>query len=239
MLSPSPMIDKVWHMHILDTRSYKRYCDDKAGHFIHHDPDGGLDVEARRRRIETTKIAVQARYGRDSLYDNVWDFGNCVGVKVKSRSCDDVVGDDQEESERGRRRQRQRREANGSISGRNTRPLIRNDNNSYGNDGPSKNLDDRQASQPIVDPTLPHRYFVIHIHTHNEAGEVVSMRVKRTTRLDAIMKKYAEEVGVACLNSLRVLYGGFHVPFENGCSAGDLDMEDGDIIDVFSELSGC
>ena len=74
VLSPSLMIDKVWHMHILDTRSYQRYCENKAGRFIYHNPDGGLDVEARRRRIETTKIAVMARYGRAELDNDVWNF---------------------------------------------------------------------------------------------------------------------------------------------------------------------
>jgi len=48
LLSPSPLVDAVWHAHILDTRSYRNanellhgdYFFDDNFYFIHHDPSG-------------------------------------------------------------------------------------------------------------------------------------------------------------------------------------------------------
>jgi small ubiquitin-related modifier len=53
---------------------------------IHHDPDGGLNAAARQRRVETTKIALQARYGKD--YDeDIWFFG--LGGRIVGRRAAD------------------------------------------------------------------------------------------------------------------------------------------------------
>ena len=58
-LSPSAMIDEVWHLHILDTKGYKHFCESilfkgEKGIFIHHNPDGGIDIEGRIRRLSKT-----------------------------------------------------------------------------------------------------------------------------------------------------------------------------------------
>lgn len=37
-MSPSKIVDKVWHQHILDTKAYAKFCDDIHGTFIHHVP---------------------------------------------------------------------------------------------------------------------------------------------------------------------------------------------------------
>lgn len=37
-VSPSPVIDKVWHAHIIDTHDYKRVCQIINGNLIHHYP---------------------------------------------------------------------------------------------------------------------------------------------------------------------------------------------------------
>lgn len=36
---PSLTVDEIWHLHILDTRSYARDCSRWFGSFIHHQPD--------------------------------------------------------------------------------------------------------------------------------------------------------------------------------------------------------
>lgn len=38
---PSSMIDKVWHLHILDTRRYAEDCQTIFGYFLHHNPGFG------------------------------------------------------------------------------------------------------------------------------------------------------------------------------------------------------
>ena len=43
-LSPSGEVDAIWHLHLLDTRSYMRACNECLDvSFIHHDPNGGKD----------------------------------------------------------------------------------------------------------------------------------------------------------------------------------------------------
>lgn len=53
-ISPTQEEDEVWHHHLLDTRNYRQVCDELCGEgqFIDHDPDGGMDVEARNERRE-------------------------------------------------------------------------------------------------------------------------------------------------------------------------------------------
>lgn len=42
VLSPSPDIDKVWHLHLIYTKDYwKRFCDETLGQEIHHYPSRG------------------------------------------------------------------------------------------------------------------------------------------------------------------------------------------------------
>jgi small ubiquitin-related modifier len=73
-LSPSIAVDQMWHQHILDNRNFAEDCQLLFGKIIFHDPDGGLDVEAHRKRIANTKNALCMQYGED--YDReVWNFG--------------------------------------------------------------------------------------------------------------------------------------------------------------------
>src|SRR6185312_10759679 len=53
-LSPSPIVDRVWHAHILDTQNYADDCMQAFSRVVHHDPDGEEDPEARRRRYSNT-----------------------------------------------------------------------------------------------------------------------------------------------------------------------------------------
>jgi len=39
-ISPSPVVDELWHDHILHTADYKDFCDKHIGRFIHHAPVG-------------------------------------------------------------------------------------------------------------------------------------------------------------------------------------------------------
>jgi hypothetical protein len=71
-ISPSPLIDEVWHLHILDTRNYAADCHQmhaehfprKAGQFIHHSPLGMFDnKKVLKQRREAAKKAYQLRFG--------------------------------------------------------------------------------------------------------------------------------------------------------------------------------
>ena len=75
ILSPSLTVDLVWHQHLLDPVSYVDACQAYFGCVCGHDPDGGLDQEARKKRISTTKVAMKSLFGRSIDTDTeIWSF---------------------------------------------------------------------------------------------------------------------------------------------------------------------
>ena len=51
LLSCPPEVDGVWHEHLLDTLSYHEMCEAIVpGRFIHHNPDGASNEDARAER---------------------------------------------------------------------------------------------------------------------------------------------------------------------------------------------
>eukprot|EP00602_Paraphysomonas_sp_CaronLab_P009708 CAMPEP_0185025254 /NCGR_PEP_ID=MMETSP1103-20130426/8279_1 /TAXON_ID=36769 /ORGANISM="Paraphysomonas bandaiensis, Strain Caron Lab Isolate" /LENGTH=235 /DNA_ID=CAMNT_0027558407 /DNA_START=25 /DNA_END=732 /DNA_ORIENTATION=+ len=79
ILSPSPIIDQVWHTHILDTRAYmkdteiihRRVAGDQQFEFLHHSPDNAQDVDERRRRLKNTKRVYRASYA-ERMDEKYW-----------------------------------------------------------------------------------------------------------------------------------------------------------------------
>lgn len=51
---PSVDADKAWHVFILFTKDYAKFCKDHFGFFVHHIPDAELpsEVESKRTRRE-------------------------------------------------------------------------------------------------------------------------------------------------------------------------------------------
>ena len=99
-LSPSLIIDQVWHAHIFDTKSYARACDAYAGHMIHHNPDGGLNQEERSERIKITKATLIGLCG-NKFDKEVWSFGQentrTSSNENKRRRVDTVEGEVEDE----------------------------------------------------------------------------------------------------------------------------------------------
>jgi hypothetical protein len=92
-LSPSVPIQQMWAQHLLDNVNYCEDCLLLFGRVIGHNPDGVLDGQALRERVQTTKIAFQARYG-DDLDQEVWDFGDewnkaSMMADTRSKAADD------------------------------------------------------------------------------------------------------------------------------------------------------
>jgi hypothetical protein len=50
--APSPLIDEVWHMHILDTKQYMRDCNLILGEYMHHAPSFDPDEEEQGEMID-------------------------------------------------------------------------------------------------------------------------------------------------------------------------------------------
>jgi len=43
---PSVAVDAMWHEMVLHTREYQEFCDQAIGHFLHHQPESAMSVEA-------------------------------------------------------------------------------------------------------------------------------------------------------------------------------------------------
>ncbi|KAK3251695.1 hypothetical protein CYMTET_31835 [Cymbomonas tetramitiformis] len=54
-LSPPPMVDLVWHEHILDTKGYHQFCAAHFGDFVHHNANGSLPGNAPSRKIRQAR----------------------------------------------------------------------------------------------------------------------------------------------------------------------------------------
>jgi hypothetical protein len=83
MLSPSENVDRAWHAFILNTRDYERYCRDRFGHFVHHDPTGSPDPDAYARAYER----VAERHGQ--LDPAIWPVPLVAGAVAASGEDDD------------------------------------------------------------------------------------------------------------------------------------------------------
>jgi hypothetical protein len=65
-IAPSPIVDKVWHMHILDTKQYMRDCNLIFGEYMHHGPSFDPDEEEQKEmmdRYERTLELYQKLFG--------------------------------------------------------------------------------------------------------------------------------------------------------------------------------
>ncbi len=85
---PSQRIDKCWHYFILDTRTYRDFCNRFFGQFIHHrsnDPSEQKDVMRPRRTLALAK----------QLFGNLsenWRYENEKGVPVLGPGIVEAVG---------------------------------------------------------------------------------------------------------------------------------------------------
>jgi hypothetical protein len=89
-LSPTSLMDKVWHMHILDTKRYAADCERMFGKFLHHDPsyrefDSTQRTAELANAFESMKSLYSLMYGHDPISAqascNTDDDGSiCSGV---------------------------------------------------------------------------------------------------------------------------------------------------------------
>jgi hypothetical protein len=70
-LSPSNLIDMFWHTHILDTKSYLQYCQDKFKKIIHHNPADSFDQKLRSIRLANTLVSYKELFG-NYVYPEIW-----------------------------------------------------------------------------------------------------------------------------------------------------------------------
>mmetsp|Transcript_20334 Transcript_20334/g.29194 ORF Transcript_20334/g.29194 Transcript_20334/m.29194 type:complete len:239 (+) Transcript_20334:80-796(+) len=99
ILSPSPIIDQVWHTHILDTRAYlndtetihRRVIGDEQFKFLHHSPDNAHNVQ-RILRLKDTRMMYQARYAK-CMDEKYWAENATVTYFTRSQSLKEIIQD--------------------------------------------------------------------------------------------------------------------------------------------------
>jgi len=89
LLAPDK-IKKVWELHILDTTKYSDECETLFGNIIHYSPDGEKNASIHTEKVMKTKLAYQARFGKEPS-SKEWGFQE---VKVsKKRSSAKSISD--------------------------------------------------------------------------------------------------------------------------------------------------
>lgn len=70
---PNKLVDKFWHEHILDTKSYAEDCQKTFGYFLHHYPYFGIhdekDQENLQSSFDLTVQLYESRYGKYPVED--------------------------------------------------------------------------------------------------------------------------------------------------------------------------
>lgn len=72
ILSPCPIVDTIWHTHILFTEDYQKFCETIIGFYVHHRPNGKYETEQKQERFKRT---INWFYENDIAVDNnIWSF---------------------------------------------------------------------------------------------------------------------------------------------------------------------
>ena len=95
LLSPSLLIDQMWHQHILDVVNYNHDMMLLCGHVVGHNPDGASDGKKKAERDATTRNALEQRF--PNKYDKeIWGVASLkVGEESEEEETDEftaVVG---------------------------------------------------------------------------------------------------------------------------------------------------
>ena len=87
--SPTKLMDEIWHLHILDTRTYSAECDGIFGKFLHHNPSfGSWDSDFQSDRLNLSQQNLREYYSK-LFGESPRDLnGNCHG------GCDHDQGGD-------------------------------------------------------------------------------------------------------------------------------------------------
>lgn len=263
LLSPSLMIDKVWHQHILEVGHYVKACRQyTGGHLIDHDPDGGLDVEARKARIRSTKMCYKAMFGRNTEGVRGWAFDfnaetdeEEVRPGKKRKTSTDKVNVEFYFYERGSRYElsldiketTKFEDAFSEFSAHSGIP-VSDMHCFYGNlfvtdsDTPdsiepcSIKRQEMTLTLQVTRRPAPSNKPPITIRIRDQTGEERFFKLTNSTPVGKIFRAYAERKGASC-NSLHFLLDGERLDASE--TPNTVGLDDQDQIDCIIKQSGC
>ncbi len=86
---PSKLVDKFWHEHILDTKSYFEDCNKVFGYFVHHYPYFGIYGDDDQSNLQTAfDVTVQLYEERFGRFPTADLYGKQNGISA-ARCGDD------------------------------------------------------------------------------------------------------------------------------------------------------
>mmetsp|Transcript_4575 Transcript_4575/g.6899 ORF Transcript_4575/g.6899 Transcript_4575/m.6899 type:complete len:149 (+) Transcript_4575:457-903(+) len=86
----------MWHAHILDTKEYYPACLRAFGQILHHDADGGLNLQARDTRRLKARTMAQAHFKQ--MHSDIWEVHSTeqrhssdqiITIRARMASCDE------------------------------------------------------------------------------------------------------------------------------------------------------
>lgn len=91
--SPSKLIDLAWHTFINHTRTYERYCHDRFGRFVHHEP-GSVDCDAAGGETSAYALDFLREHGiahDPDMWSRPGDCSGCADTKITARAETDLT----------------------------------------------------------------------------------------------------------------------------------------------------
>jgi len=88
-VTPSKMIDEIWHNHILDTMAYMETCEKLFGKYLHHNPGFSSSVEEEKvfdNQYDSTLKLYKAQFGEPPVYFWPSEEASC-GSSCGSTGC--------------------------------------------------------------------------------------------------------------------------------------------------------
>jgi hypothetical protein len=183
-LSPSTVVDEVWHAMLLFPMDYSDLCDailprNSSSRLIDHNPLGGDDMEAREVRYQETRVLYEKTF-RELPPSDIWGSNETEG---KKEATPEVTS-------------RKRARVEKTVQ------------------------DDGEIHIVIRDPSWQEMHF----------------RVKRTTPVMKILDAYTRRAGLR-VKDVVLIYEGLRVLMND--TPNSLEVDDGDVFDVYSIQSGC
>lgn len=75
-LPPSEDMDEFWHLHILDTKKYRKDCDAIFGEYFDHYPYFGIDAQTSFKDLEDAFEIMQKLYAKEFNGERIYQVRN-------------------------------------------------------------------------------------------------------------------------------------------------------------------